>query len=539
MAQTTKNTRKYEVRTFRLTEDDLARAQQLVTEERVNSRVIEWRDKGCKGLVLRITPRSVQWYIRFRDTSVKLESWMPVEMARNVADMAKTARRTTEGGDPRRFVKNYLKSIAEGGSEEDSFDFSMHYERTNDPKAFELNWTWGELVEKFLDQKLPDLKEKYRKQYASYLRHSAFDLIKNKRMWELSIVDLERCRDAMKALAARSAVRRAVQQGKEMLDWAWQNHAADSGLHEVQYKWWDRWTMKYKPNKRVRSPSIEELARTLAIAENYQTLAGVEYEPSAGLLGALWAVILTAQRTGPLMRTRRNRLFDHDKLKSWKVANWTAMEMKGGRDGGRPHSLPIPAKALAILDSYRDEADEDSEWLFPSVKSGPITQSALNRLLGRLQGNDADQKVKLKADRPGKPGPKPRPRKPLADLFAKNGIDPWTPHDVRRSLTTFLDDVRLGGAASAILAHKITDEKVPERELMAPVTETHYNSSQKIMLKAEGMSLWVDAILTAHRSAKRELTKTLRAKKQEHIGGTQDTDRCSTAPSPALLRAFP
>jgi isoleucyl-tRNA synthetase len=152
----------------------------------------------------------------------------------------------------------------------------MHYENVNDPKAFELSWTWGEIVEKFLAEKLPDLKEKYRKQYASYLRHSAFDLIKNKRMHELSIKDLERCRDDMKAVAAKSAVRRAVQQGKEMLSWAWLNHAGDSGLHDVEYKWWDRWTMKYKSNKRERSPRIEELARTLAIAESYRTLSEQE-----------------------------------------------------------------------------------------------------------------------------------------------------------------------------------------------------------------------------------------------------------------------
>ena len=65
--------RKYEVRTFRLTEEDLARATQLVVEEKVKGRVIEWRDKSCKGLVLRITPTATQWYIRFRETSVKLD----------------------------------------------------------------------------------------------------------------------------------------------------------------------------------------------------------------------------------------------------------------------------------------------------------------------------------------------------------------------------------------------------------------------------------------------------------------------------------
>ena len=270
--------------------------------------------------------------------------------------------------------------------------------------------------------------------------------------------------------------------------------------------------MKYKPNKRERSPTIEELARTLAVAEGYRTLSEVEHDTSAGTLGALWALVLTAQRTGPLVRTRRDRLFNHKELKGWKVANWTATEMKSGRDGGRPHSLPIPPKALAILESYRDEAGDEFEWLFPSRKWGPITQSALNRVFQRLQGNVADQKVAPKPERPGKPGPKPRPRKQLENLFAKYDIEPWTPHDVRRTLATFLDDLRLGGAASAILAHKIPDEKIPKRELMARVTETHYNSSQKIMLKAEGMSLWVDAVIKAHRSAKRKLAKGIVAK---------------------------
>ena len=158
---------------------------------------------------------------------------MTVEFARKVADMAKTARRSTDGGDPRRFVKNFLKTLQEGDNEDDAYDFSTYYEDINDPKKFDgsgIYWTWGEMVEMFLAEKLPDLKEKYRKQYASYLRHSTFDIIKNKRMWELSIVDLEICRDDMKTVAAMSAVRRAVQQGKEMLDWAWQNHAKDFWL---------------------------------------------------------------------------------------------------------------------------------------------------------------------------------------------------------------------------------------------------------------------------------------------------------------------
>jgi hypothetical protein len=38
---------------------------------------------------------------------------------------------------------------------------------------------------------------------------------------------------------------------------------------------------------------------------------------------------------------------------------------------------------------------------------------------------------------------------------------------------------------------------MPEEERMAEVTELHYNSSARISLKAEGMKVWVGAILDA------------------------------------------
>jgi integrase len=114
-----------------------------------------------------------------------------------------------------------------------------------------------------------------------------------------------------------------------------------------------------------------------------------------------------------------------------------------------------------------------------------------------LKGRVYDHTTKQKPYRKGKPGPKPRPKKKRRDLFAEYGIKPWTPHDCRRTITTFLDDRRLGGAATAILGHKTPYSRADERKLLAPVTEQHYNRSQKIDLKAEGMMLWVKALLTA------------------------------------------
>ncbi len=115
-----------------------------------------------------------------------------------------------------------------------------------------------------------------------------------------------------------------------------------------------------------------------------------------------------------------------------------------------------------------------------------------------------DHTVKQAPARKGKPGPKPKPKKERPNLFEIYGIEPWTRHNARRTMTTFLDDKRLGGAATTILGHKTDHDRVDERERMASVTDQHYNRSQRIGLKAEGMALWVKALLAAYQKERRK-----------------------------------
>jgi integrase len=295
-----------------------------------------------------------------------------------------------------------------------------------------------------------------------------------------------------------------------MLSWAWKYHATAAGLEEVQAEWWTRWSFEYKTKKRTHAPTIEEIARTIVIAENFRNLADGEHGTYPGTIGALWGVALTAQRTGGFLQLKRDRLFDppktERKLKGWRVANWTEEEMKGGRDGGRPHSLPLPPEALDILNKYHVESGGKSDWMFTGRDPGKhITQAALNLLMYRLQGRVYDHTVKQTPTRRGKPGPKPKAKKERPNLFEIYGIEPWTLHDVRRTVTTFLDDNRLGGAATAILGHKTDHDRVDERERMASVTEQHYNRSQRIGLKAEGMALWVKTLLAAYKKERQKI----------------------------------
>jgi hypothetical protein len=116
----------------------------------------------------------------------------------------------------------------------------------------------------------------------------------------------------------------------------------------------------------------------------------------------------------------------------------------------------MPPDVLTVLKKFHGEAGGVSPSLFPAATPDRhVSKSALNQLIYRLQGRVYDHTVRQKPHRKGKPGPKPRPNKSRQNLFEAFGIRPWTPQDCQRTMTTFLEDRRLGGAATAILGHKM------------------------------------------------------------------------------------
>lgn len=492
----------------------------LSQAEWLGDTVVEWRDVGTVGLTLRITRGKPIWYLRRRETTIRLSDVrdLPLEHARYIAKQVQLT--ASIGRNPRDVVTvllstgklsdpNVIPELLHAeldrsmASRLDHGIARLEAARTFPPRLATQFWTWKNLTEKFLAYKKPKLKTGYRDDYAHYLELDQFEAVNEMMVRDVKLRDLEKLRDAIAVKYAKSAVHRAVTQSKAMLTWAWKFHATLSGLEDVQYEWWQRWSFEYVTNERTRTPTVAEIARTLVIAEKFKHLADGEHETYPGTLGALWGVCLTAQRSGAFLCLRPDRLFDaakvERKLRGWKVANWTAGEMKGGRDGGRPHSLPLPPEALEILFKFYKQSGGNSRWMFTGRDPAKhITQSALNLLMYRLQGRVYDHTKKQKAARKGKPGPKPRPRKVRPDLFALYGIERWTLHDCRRTITTLLDDKRLGGSATAILGHKTPSGKTKEREKLAAVTEQHYNQSQKIALKAEGMALWVKALLAAY-----------------------------------------
>lgn len=466
--------------------EHVERGEELIHKGAVPGRGIEFADTRTPGLVLRVTPTASTFMLKTEHATIRLGEAhrLTVEDARDQAVMAKISLK--RGRDPRRQVAAFEAAMGRTDDLAASAEAAAAVDDT--PAQTEADrrahgpWLWRDLVEEFLAAKLPDLKADYRRDYESYLRHKAFDRIKDKLVAEIRIKDLEGVRNAVVQSNTVSAARRVVQQGKEMMSWAWSYNAGVSGLDTCEYEWWKRWAIRYKPGTRDHVPTVDELARTLVLAERHRSLGQTEHRTSPGALAMLWLVVLTGQRTYPVSVLRRDRLFSLDGMPGWMSANWTGVEMKGGKSGGRPHALPLPPAAVAVLERVWSELGEASPWACPSARIGShANQGTINKLLARLQGLDAYGEPK-----PGR-----------VNLFALHGIGRWIPHDARRGLGTYLGDRRLGGAGSAILAHKPSRNE-DERERTEAVTRLHYDRSQRISLKAEGMAMWVDAVLEAY-----------------------------------------
>jgi hypothetical protein len=124
----------------------------------------------------------------------------------------------------------------------------------------------------------------------------------------------------------------------------------------------------------------------------------------------------------------------------------------------------------------------------------PITTSAMNQALNALAGR-----------KPGWP-----------DLLSIVGLPTRIgPHDVRRALTTFFENFGEGAYASALLDHRVSGVDKMSREVAA-ITQGVYSNSDRVALKAEGLLMWLAAVLPAYEAAKNDprLAAAVQARKQ-------------------------
>lgn len=507
----------------RLSPEHVRRGLAMVEASTVPGRGHEFVCDKRTGLLLRVTQTAAVFYLKLENTTLRIGSAdkLTLDQARDQAAEAKLA--TKRGKAPRAYLNAFETLIADGMTDADAWEIASGIDsapdESDDERFAQGPWKWKDLRKAFLADKEVTLKAGYFKYYKTYLEYDELKALDDRLVSSISIDDLEGARDTMllETKRKRSAVWRSVQQARQMMTWGWSEHCGKCGLKGTFYPWWSRWNLKYKSGKKQRTPTLRDLARTLVVAETHRTLGWTEHATGPGTLAAMWAVVLTAQRTGALCGTLRERLVPDPERPGWRVAVWTGSEMKGGRSGGRDHALPIPPAAIVKIEAYWKEADEGGEpsrFAFPSMRGDrPVSKGSVNQLLRRLEGIINQPAHARSGGINPETGLASRKKKSLPariDLLARYGIEPWTPHDVRRTLASFLDERRLGGAGSAILAH-LTDKSDNDADKVEKVTRLHYALSQRLPLKAEGMALWVDAVLEAYQAEKARMTGMARA----------------------------
>jgi hypothetical protein len=112
------------------------------------------------------------------------------------------------------------------------------------------------------------------------------------------------------------------------------------------------------------------------------------------------------------------------------------------------------------------------------------------------------------------------------------------PHDLRRSLSTSFENIGLGAYASALLDHRVTGVDAMSREVAA-VTQAVYSAADRVLLKSEALSMWLEAVLPAYEAAKSDfrIAKAVEARKLslagaavEQVGGKQPVDNTRVIP---------
>lgn len=338
----------------------------------------------------------------------------------------------------------------------------------------------------------------------------------------LTRADFETARDIIRREAGISPAQKFVAYVRSVYSYMSEAHSGESGI-DGRDRWWELLHATHAVQGKTRNPEIEDIVRSLLLAEDYldKPLPGRSIQKSgvgAGVLSGLWWIVMTCQRGDAALSLKTYNLLDDPERDGWKIAAWEGDQMKAGQ----AQLLPIPPRAAAHIEAIRAKAVHhgSQQWAFPSDRDADLhaTVSGVYRILYRLAGRDAlvqkkpdDWKPRLKKD--GTPMKSPE-RTERRDLLAEADIAWWSGHDVRRRIQSVLDLAGIPGGSSVVLAHEMktsVDLNVSlsqqqredyMRQRQARITAQAYGGAHFLKLKGEAMQIWTDTLLDEYERQK-------------------------------------
>lgn len=513
-------------------EEAIERAKAGVTKEES----YYYRDKQTKGLQLRVQSRQAFWAVKYYNWTKCIGYAWPAEDRHlpSISEARKLAAACKDilDDDPNLLEPMLVKYY--GRSDRDI------KKAKKEMVAVSKGWTVLETAEAMIEARTkPDtdkpLKKNTISQFRLTLRRPQVASLAKKPISDVTKADLDSIKREMdQHPEGASMIKKFISDMRSILTWG-AEHATDMTGLDPSNIWWEMVKSGKKVKAVTHTPSIDDLVKTLILAEEYATkpipgrFSDGKFGVGDNVLNALWWLVLSSQRATAGTRLRLVDFFPDPKRRDsgWYLAFWAEAEMKNSK----AFVLPVPPRASQfLLDRLRKaKRNGESDWCFPSAQGKgkvafdiPVDRNSPGGIAERFALRDKPTRDKiaqeLKKDKNWK--------SPYRDLLAENSIMYWSPHDVRRSFTEVAEDHGIPGGASAVLAHEVrlTDDllwvdNVRNREAaaenrVARVTKLAYGAGQFIPLKSKAMVAWTDTILNRYEelSPKHQAIKALQTR---------------------------
>lgn len=257
--------------------------------------------------------------------------------------------------------------------------------------------------------------------------------------------DITRCIDAVADRGAGTEANRVFEDVRAMVRWARGRGDLDENLVEGMKK-------PTATTPRERALAVDEI-KTM-----WKALADAVMRESTRRI--LRLCLVTGQRVGEVSGMARDEI-------DLERALWTIPPARA--KNGTEHSVPLSDMAVKIIRDQIAEADtlakrkgrEPAPWIFP----GPGARAAVT-------GHGIAKAVKREEVIAGKA------KRPMI-----MGVDPWTPHDLRRTMATRMEEL---GISPFIIGHLLNHLSVTK----ATVTTQVYARYDYAREKREALDLW-------------------------------------------------
>ncbi|QND41858.1 hypothetical protein HB770_04255 [Rhizobium leguminosarum bv. viciae] len=472
-----------------------------------------------KALELRVIGRRAAWVSRYKGSitlgyaavakGIREVKIVTPEVARHLNELV----RGLKDRDPE-LVKPFLASYYTVFDKDGRRDSRLALEaaekslaRQRGEEAHAAAWTFQQAVDNWIDKRnRPDNKKPIKDTYAAEVRsvvaRSEFSKVLNLPITKLTSRMAEDIRDAVVENSGVSMAKKAVGAFRKVLGYTYQYHRGQSGMDGHQ-PWWLMLTEDGDIGSRDREPTIEDIGKVLALGEYFLDhrlpgRTGVQHGVRDNVFAAFVWIMISTQRVSSALALRHEdvQAWAVDGKEGWHQAIWRAGVMKNRKR----FVLPIPPSASATLNHYMMKAKHiGSKLAFPSEdgEDVQIDRGAPLNFIRRLAGLDD----KMKGD------------ERAVDLLELNGVQYWSPHDVRRALTSAMEAAGMPGGASVVLSHtvdlgepekKMTDAQfeVWARNRVAKITAESYGDIQHLRLKGEAMIVWTNAVLASWNHAR-------------------------------------